>query len=206
MSRRRLLVGLVAASLLALSWVAGSVVASVVPADGLVAALGNDYILVVALAGVALAAGLAVLVTGRPGAIDQARPPDPERALALPTPGDEFEAATRRRTALLPLVGRADRRTVRRRLREAAVQQVMRSSNCSREAATRRVADGSWTDDAAAALFLANAPPLGARVGATLGSWRRLRPWSQVGARRTARAIVVAADAAGHDADREAGP
>jgi len=60
----------------------------------------------------------------------------------------------------------AMRRDARNRVRAIAVDVVADYENCGREAAARRIADGTWTDDRRAAAFLAGADhaPLGVRI------------------------------------------
>jgi hypothetical protein len=115
---------------------------------------GNDYLLLAALGGVGLLLAGAMLVSGRSGNLEQTEMPDPERPVDVPTPGDEFDAQIRRTRFKLPVVGRSVRRDVERRLRTAAVDATLYTAGCSRVEAERRVENGSWTDDTAAAAFL----------------------------------------------------
>ncbi|WP_435346385.1 DUF7269 family protein [Haloarchaeobius sp. HRN-SO-5] len=190
---RRLLLGLFGLAVVTVV-VARVGLVSTLPVDAAVDVLGNDYLLVVAFAAGALLLAALAMLSGRPGSQVEATTPDPERAVSLPVPGDEFDAAMSSRLALVPLVGSSDRGFVRQRLRRAAVFWVMRSDNCTRAEADQRVATGDWTDDRDAALFLADDVGTGARLWAVFRSWVRLRPWTQLGARRTATVLVESAN------------
>lgn len=113
----------------------------------LVATLGSDYF-VIAIVG--LAAGwLAVVVAlwRRLSGVDEAAPPVVEGVESAPYPGASFERSSRSIVA-----GSAS--PMRDRLREAAVQSLVRTRHDSRDAAERRIDDGTWTDDPIAAAFL----------------------------------------------------
>lgn len=121
----------------------------------------------------------------------------PETSTSTPVVGSDFE---RRLETAKSAAGRDD--SVRSRLRSLAVETLVTVDGCSREAARERVDEGSWTDDAVAAAYLADRE-------ATLPFWRRLLAWLRPAATRTRR-IERAADAVatratpgpGPDADR----
>lgn len=133
-------------------------------------------------------------ITGQSGTGDSGGPqfPDfkslrvdpPETATATPVVGNDFknriETARSATTA-----GRDD--SVRSRLRSLAIETLVTVDGCSREAARERVDEGSWTDDAVAAAYLADRE-------ATLPFWRRLLAWLRPAATRNRR-IERAADA-----------
>ena len=115
----------------------------------LVEALGSDY-LVVAFIGLG-AAALALLVTlwRRLSGVDEAVPPAVEGVQSAPHPGSAFDRSFHGSFGRLAP-------STRDRLREAAIRSVMRTRHCSRDAAARRVSEGTWTDDAVAAELLAD--------------------------------------------------
>ncbi|MFD1647797.1 DUF7269 family protein [Haloarchaeobius litoreus] len=204
MKLRRAGLGLVGIAAIAGFLLTGGNIASLLPVDAAVELLGNDYLVVAAVAATGFALALLLVLSGRPGNVDEVTTPDPERAISLPVPGDDFDDAMGSRLALLPLVGGTDRAGIRERLHSDVVHWLMRSENCSRTEAELRVATGDWTDDRDAALFLADRPSRRARASAILRSWLRLRPWVQVGAHRTARALVDASEEVGPTAARPA--
>lgn len=176
--------------------------AAAVPIEPIVGLLGNDYLLVAAVAGGALLAVLAVLVARAATGLSQATPPDPENIHDVALFGERFdEVLSNGHRGSGAVNGAGSHRAVRSRLREAAIATVMREASCTRAEATERVDRGTWTDDAAAARFLADSPTavesasgvvdrpgnsLGASLGATFGGETQY----QRGVRRTATAIV----------------
>ena len=110
----------------------------------------------------------------------------PETVTATPVVGSDFERRIETaKSAATAAAGRDD--GVRGRLRSLAVETLVTVDGCSREAARGRVTEGSWTDDAVAAAYLADRE-------ATLPFWRRLLAWLRPAATR-ARRIERAADA-----------
>lgn len=195
---RRVVLGLLGVTLMAAAILLGSGLGQLVPVEAAIGLLGNDYVLVAGFAVLAFVLALLVMLSGRPGNVRESTTPDPERAVELPVPGDEFDDAMASRVALVPFVGSISRAGLRDRLRQTTVNWVMREENCARSEAERRVDTGVWTDDEKAALFLARDRSAGERASVVLGSWVRLRPWTQVGAHRTALAIVAASDQGEH--------
>lgn len=151
----------------------------------LVTLLGNDYLLVVPLAVLAAVAVLVVLVDRARSGIDQATPPDREGVPTAPHPGSEFDRLADGGVGLIGRLVGDETRRVRDDLRETAVRTVMRADGCSRERARDRVVTGEWTDDRAAAEFLAD----GTRESGLVGLLRDRTAFGR-GARRTATAIV----------------
>lgn len=194
MNRRLVGFGLSGVVVVGLLTLFGESLAAVVPADAAADALGSDYLVVAAAGGLGAILSAALVLSGRPGNVDEATTPNPERAVSVPVPGDGFDAAMTDRTALLPVVGSVDRSALRDRLRTAAVVRLMRTENCSRTEAKRRIDRGTWTGDPAARLFLSSKGRIGARLRAVGGAWIRLRPWWQVGAYRTVVALLAASD------------
>lgn len=191
MNRRRTLLGLTGATALL---VAVGGLASVLPVRSAVGVLGNDYLLVAAIAAAGLVAALPALVSGRASNVQQATVPTPETPATVPPAGATFDEAVGSWRFRLPLYGREQRRAVRDRLRSAAVGTVMRERNCSRDAARRRIATGEWTDDPGVAAYLGGGedvddPPragVGGRVGALLSG----ETWHERQARRTAEHVA----------------
>ncbi|MDS0259756.1 hypothetical protein NDI56_10175 [Haloarcula sp. S1CR25-12] len=149
------------------------------PVGTAVSLAGNDYFLLGAVGGVALAV-LAWMVARRAtGRVDQASPPDPETVPDAPRPGERFDELLERWPWR---VAESEAERLRERLRTDAVHQGM-SEGLSRAAARERVDSGGWTDDAVAARFLAGAAP-----SPTERLWLALRrdSWTQYGARAAA--------------------
>lgn len=118
------------------------------------AVVGNEYLVVAPLGLAAISVTLGVLAKRSITGIDQAMPPDPERVPTAPIPGAVFDRLVGGgwRTAL---AAHRERERLHRRLREAAIRTVMRTERCQRETARRRIEAGTWTEDPAAATFLA---------------------------------------------------
>lgn len=186
---RRLLLGVLGCLLVAGVAVAEEAVAGLVPVDALVVMLGNDYLLVAAVAACALVAGAVAAERGT--GVKQASVPDPEDAVSVPAPGDEFAAEVDRWRLAVPLVGEGARAAVRERLRSAAVGAVGRAGNCSPAAAAQRVEMGTWTDDDTAAAFLAADEDAG---GDWLAALSRGETPFAYRARRTADAVAAVDD------------
>jgi len=165
---RRFALGLAGVALLgvALTMASDGPLATVVGVG--VDVLGNDYLFVAVIGVVGSLIGLLMLASGRSGKLTQTTTPSPERPPSVPTVGDDFDRTVHGLRFKLPLVGRPTRRAVRGRLRAAAVDVTVRDAGCSRDEAERRVADGTWTDDDAAAAFLATdgGPAVGGRLAA----------------------------------------
>lgn len=158
-----------------------------IPVDALVSALGNDYLVVAAVGGVAVVAATSVQVSRRVGGISQASPPETEDVHAVPTLGSDFDAFLDR-----PLgFGAADAERFQSMLTRLAVTTVVAESGCSQAAARERVEDGTWTEDPLAAAVLAHD-----EQESTLTARQRLRAAasgdtaSQHGLRRAAREIL----------------
>lgn len=149
--------------------------------------LGNDYLFVVPLGLVGVGAMAAALVRRSVRGVDQATPGDPERVPTGDPPGASFDRLLGGgiRAAL---DARRRRERARGRLRGAAVRTVMRSANCSHGEALRRVDEGSWTDDPAAASFLAEDGDRRVGILAAVAAIRGAAPF-QRRARRAVRAI-----------------
>lgn len=192
--RRLLVAGIgVVAFVLAVAMVVVPGAESVLPVDAAVEALGYDYLLVALLGVVALVVTLLVLALRAIDGQDQATPPDPEGIETVPRFGadvDEvIEAGLGLRTRFLGDGGEA----VRDRFRETAVRTVARVENCTHADARRRVAEGTWTDDPAAASFLADGGGSVTWRTRVLSAFGGESPF-QRGARRSAEAIVALAE------------
>lgn len=187
MNGRRIMLGFVGAVALVFAVVGG---ANAVPVRSLVSALGNDYLLVVAIGGFGLLVAIPVLASGRDGNLVQADMPAPERPVTVPPAGNDFDETVRSWRYRLPLVSREMRAAVQERLRTAAVETLIRAENCSREEATRQIETGEWTDDPAVAAYLGGSDVPGSNVGARVSTRLTGRSWHQHCARRTAAEIA----------------
>ncbi|WP_262180247.1 DUF7269 family protein [Haloarcula laminariae] len=164
-------------------------VATLLPVEAVVAFVGNDYFLLGAFGGVALAV-LGWMVARRAvGRVEQAAPPDPETVPDAPRPGERVDDLLGRWPWALSA---ADRGYLRERLRAAAVYGE-RGGSRSKAAARERVEAGAWTDDSVAARFLAT-DASGPTVAERLRSALRGDAWTQYAARRTVRALVDGGD------------
>ena len=188
---RRTLLGAVGLGLLGTVLLAGDRVASTLPLDGLLEAVGHDYWLAAALGGVAFL--IAAIVAGRGDAVVLSEMPDPEEGVTVAAPGDELAATLDRPSLAVPLLATDTRASVRERLRESAVRALVHAEGHTEREARERVGSGRWTDDPDAAAFLAadrRFPPPGAyRRALAAGD-----PWFAHGARRTADAVAGLAE------------
>jgi hypothetical protein len=124
---------------------------------GLVAAWGFVDVSLPALL-VPLVGAAAVLIAARTARellspTDRPALPDPERRHAATVPGDEFDATLASASRHGRIGGAADRDAVRDRLESVAVEVLTRYDGDTPERARRRLAEGTWTDDPAAAAF-----------------------------------------------------
>jgi hypothetical protein len=119
--------------------------------DRLRVTVGNDYYLVAGIAGVAVLFGLIFAYQGRAGTVRQAETPDAEGAQAVPAPGDDFDELVSEARGWRSGDAKDE---IRGRVREAAVDVVASSRNCSRYEAENRVDSGGWTADRYASSFL----------------------------------------------------
>ncbi|WP_434522856.1 DUF7269 family protein [Halorubrum sp. AS12] len=103
-------------------------------------------------------------------------PGEPERREPAGVPGAALDERIARVASPGP-GGYRDRRDLRDRVREVAVDAVARDRNCSREAAEATVGDGTWTDDPVAAAFFdaQTRYPIRVRLSATVRG--RSRYW-----------------------------
>lgn len=154
------------------------------PVEALVTALGNDYLVLVLVGGVAVLGAASVQARRGIGGIDQATPPDTEDVHVVPTLGSDLDdyLAT-------PFgVGASEPPRTQSRLFRLAVTVVVHEENCQRADAQRRVENGRWTTDPYAAAYLAPGTSLtpGQRLRAMLGGDSA----TQRGVRRAATEIV----------------
>ncbi|WP_424014362.1 DUF7269 family protein [Halorubrum xinjiangense] len=103
-------------------------------------------------------------------------PGEPERRAPAAVPGSDLNERIARVASPAP-GGYRDRRDLRDRVREVAVDAVARDRNCSQEAAATAVDDGTWTEDPAASAFFdtRTAYPIRVRLSATVRG--RSRYW-----------------------------
>ena len=114
-----------------------------VPVEAMIRALGSDYWVVAAVGLAAVALALFVLLVQLISGVNEAAVPVVESVESAPHPGQALD-----RSAEGHVDGPQDR------LRETAVQTLMRREHCSRSDAKTRVAEGAWTDDNVAAAYL----------------------------------------------------
>ncbi|MBX0324297.1 hypothetical protein EGH21_14805 [Halomicroarcula sp. F13] len=165
---------------------AGDLAAGVV--SSLRAGVENDYLLVMAFGGVAVALASLVFLTSS-DSVEVREMPAVEGPTPAPEPGERFDERLDGWRTVVPVVGRDVRETVRDRLRKAAIRTVAAERGWPEAKASSAVADGSWTDDPVAARFLATG---GSRdtVGTGLRALAHGETPVRYRARRTMAAIV----------------
>lgn len=153
--------------------------------EPLVDIFGDDYLLVGAIGSLALVGGVFLLGLRARTGFEQATPPAPTVA-TRPAPGVEIDRVIEDGLDLSAHFSRTERSAIKGRLREAAIDTVMRTEGCSSATASERIADGRWTDDEAVATFLAEDGSVTVldRLRDVVGSGFRRRT------RRTVEAIV----------------
>lgn len=154
------------------------------PVDATIATLGSDYVVVATVGLVAIGVALFVVLLRRISGVDEVKTPVVEGVQSASYPGESFDRSND------GLLGTSTTGSTVERLREAAVQSLMRAERCSRSVAEGRVAKGTWTDDRVAAEFLADDGGYDGVLGGSLDGGSR--------ARRTVEAIeaVEAGDGA----------
>ena len=105
-----------------------------------------------------------------------ADPGEPERRARAVVPGSDLDERIARVASPAPGAYR-ERRDLRDRVREAAVEAVARDRNCSPEAAATAVDNGTWTDDATAAAFFDTRTSYPLRVRLSAGVRGRSNYW-----------------------------
>lgn len=169
-------------------------VAAILSLDGVVAGLlsvvrarvDNDYLLVMALGGVAVALAAVVVVASR-DSVRLRRPPEVERPTPAPEPGERIDARLDGLGALVPVVGRGERERIQERLRTAAVRAVAAERDWPEARAATAVAERTWTDDRVAARFLDSGVP--SAFGSALPALANRETPLRYRARRTVAAI-----------------
>jgi hypothetical protein len=180
---------LVAAGVVAFGLALVPGVATLLPVGAVVAWVGNDYVLLGAVGGVALVVLSWMVARRATGHVEQAAPPDPETVPDAPRPGERVDDLLARWPWGL---SGAERDYLRERLRTAAVYDELGTGR-SRAAARERVDSGAWTNDPVAARFLRADPP-GPTVTERLRLALRGDSWTQHAARTTARVLVDGGD------------
>ncbi|MCU4800353.1 hypothetical protein OB920_08210 [Halobacteria archaeon HArc-gm2] len=152
-------------------------VAGLIPIGPALALAGNDYVLVAVLAVPALAAVVGLVLSRTTTGVSEATPP-PVEGTDPASPGRDVDDAL----GSLPFLRVIDtHRRVHARVRAAAVDAVAEAYRCSRPDARDRIESGKWTDDQAAAAFLADdeldPPGLAGRLATRLrrDDWFRRR-------------------------------
>lgn len=133
--------------------------------DVVLALLGNDYFLAVALGAVTVLMALVVYGLGH-GSLHQATMPDAERPVTGPPAGSAFDAEIDTWRFDVPYLGRHRREAARDRLRTAAISATVAARNSRRSAAVDAVDTGQWTEDDVAAAYLASSGR-----GSTAADW-----------------------------------
>ncbi|SEP30629.1 hypothetical protein SAMN04487948_14015 [Halogranum amylolyticum] len=162
--------------------------------DGVVAAAGNDYLVVAGVAAVGLVAAFGRFYAGRASNIEQATMPDPERPVTVRPLGDEFDETLSNPRLHVPLVGRTVRRQLHTDLRDVAVRTLCRVGHCSRAEALAHLERGDWTTDDDAAAFLREDDPPTPSLTTELASLLRGDPWFRQQACCTAEALLTFAE------------
>lgn len=90
--------------------------------------------------------------------------PERERGRPVEVPGSDFDASLARVPDVVTSGGNRRALRVRERLREAAVEVLVRYRGLSEGEANERLADGTWTDDRLAADFFATVDGTGGSV------------------------------------------
>lgn len=187
--RRAGWVALVAVGVVAFGLALVPGVVTLLPVEAVVEWLGNDYFVLGAFGGVALAVLGWMVARRATGRVEQASPPDPETVPDAPRPGERVDDLLARWPGGL---GGADRDYLRERLRAAAVYAELGEGR-SPTAARERVDSGTWTDDPVAARFL-GADPAGPTIAERLRLALRGDAWTQHAARRAARELASGRD------------
>ena len=145
------LVGLVALGVALLTAISPSVERTI-PIEELVAAVGNDYILVAILGIAAIAITVGVLLERAVTGIDENTLPLVERATSE-TPGSDVDSVI----TDSPWVRVTDRqRRLHARLRKTAVDTLVVTRGHSRRVGRERVNSGRWSEDESVAAFLSS--------------------------------------------------
>jgi hypothetical protein len=158
---RRLLVSLgIAIAVAGIAMVVDPEIAAIVSAD---------QVAVVVVGVLILIQGVRVVRARRKTTITEAETSDPESAMVLPTPGDDFDeglAPYRRASARQP----NNRGRLYKRLEQAAITAISWRRDCSRDEAIQQLRDGSWTEDRSAAAFFGGEHEM---ASMSFGDWLR---------------------------------
>ncbi|MFC6733593.1 hypothetical protein [Haladaptatus sp. DYSN1] len=163
-------------------------IASAIPVGTLVALLGNDYLVLVVVALVAVLLTLAVTVSARNGARDHTTPPEAEEVTNVPLAGDHYDDLFTN-SGLWALTHREERTAAYEQLKATTTRLVQSEMGCTKAEAEDRIDRGTWTDDPYAAHFLGSQAP-SPGILRRLSTLVRFETLSQRGARHTAAEIV----------------
>lgn len=190
MKRSRLLLGVagVGIFLLGALVVFSPSTADAIPVGGLVESLGGPWVFAAAFGVLALIPLVTVVVARGVQGLDESTPPDPEDVYAVPAPGASFDEFVDGRGSVRERLFGDRHSRLRERLRQTVLATLMRTEGMSRDEARTAIAQGTWTDDPAAAAFLSDRQTPGTR--ARLLAVVRGESGFQHGARRTAIAIA----------------
>lgn len=155
--------------------------ARLIPVEAAVLALGSDYVVVAALGLLAVGFSGLVVASRRVRGVDEVTPPAVEGVQSAARPGRAFD----RSVGTGWLLRWVDAPDPHPRLEAAAIRATMRADGCSRADAERRVADGSWTDDAVAARYLRDSSHSDASTSLGRHDRRRVRRTVDAIARRS---------------------
>ncbi|MFD1588843.1 hypothetical protein ACFR9U_17840 [Halorientalis brevis] len=161
-------------------------IANLVSVDWLVDQLGHDYLVIAGFGLVALFLALLVILARSLYGFEQATPPTAESVPTGVPLGAQIDHVVEQGLHPYEHVTGRSRATVRDRLRQTAIETVRRVDGCSSAAARAAVSAGEWTDDQAAAAFLADEgpAPLAQRLRDALPRGSRFQD-------RTARAVTA---------------
>ncbi|MDY6764791.1 MAG: hypothetical protein SV377_03760 [Halobacteria archaeon] len=116
---------------------------------------GINYTIVTLIGVLALIQGFKVARRRRKTEIEEAETENPEIVPKVPAPGDDFDDDMKFMTDFKGHGIVEERRKIRDRIEEAAIEVLVRYDSYSRDSATEMIKNGTWTDDPHAAAFLA---------------------------------------------------
>jgi hypothetical protein len=124
---------------------------------GLTAVLPTDDLAVALLGGVLVLGGLRELYRRRNTERTYAETDETERAIELPTPGEDFDERLDRLSTIVYQAN--ERQQLREEVGRAAVATLQRRFEYTEGEANEAIRAGTWTDDPFAASFLNGRPP-----------------------------------------------
>lgn len=131
-------------------------IASRIPTESVIRALGSDYFVVAAIGLGVVGCGVILLGARLRDGITEATPAVVEEVQSAVYPGMHVDQTDGRSLSGL---GDGDDRNHRRDLRRAAIRATKAQTGCTRQDATQLVENGSWTRDQVASTYLAVGSP-----------------------------------------------